>query len=158
MTQYERIRIFLLRISLGWLLFYAGITKVLDPQWSAEGYLRGAKTFSGFYAWLAEPGMLSLVNAINAWGLTLIGAALILGIFVRLSSILGAGLMILYYFPILQFPYPNQHSFVVDEHIAYATALLVLAALRAGRIWGLETWCANLPICSRYPRIRSWIG
>ena len=29
MTQYERISIFLLRISLGWLLFYAGITKVL---------------------------------------------------------------------------------------------------------------------------------
>jgi hypothetical protein len=40
----------------------------------------------------------------------------------------------------------------------YALALLVLAAFRAGRVWGLENWCANLPICSKYPKLWNWLG
>ncbi|MEK7508193.1 MAG: DoxX family protein [Patescibacteria group bacterium] len=158
MTQFQKITLFLLRISLGWLFFWAGITKVLNPAWSAAGYLQGAKTFTGFYKWLASPGMLPLTNFVNEWGLTLLGISLILGIGVRLSSIFGALLMFLYYLPILNFPYPNTHSFLVDEHIVYITALLFLAATRAGRVWGLEKWCSNLPICSKFPRLREWFG
>lgn len=142
-----------LRVALGWLFFYAGITKVLNPAWSAAGYLNGAKTFAGFYHFLAGPGVLPVTNFLNEWGLTLIGAALILGIAVRLAGTLGAAMMLLYYLPILDFPYPNAHAFLVDEHIVYAAALLLLAALRAGRVMGLENWCANLPICRRFPAL-----
>ena len=149
---------FLLRISLGWLMLYAGVTKIIDPAWSAAGYLRGAKTFPGFYDWLIQPSLLPTVNFINEWGLTLLGASLILGVFVRLSSVLGALLMILYYLPVLDFPYPNPHSYIVDEHIIYALALLYLAAVRAGRVWGLEGWCSRLPICSRFPAYRKLLG
>ena len=149
---------FLLRIGMGWLMFYAGITKVLNPAWSAQGYLKGAKTFPGFYQWLLQPDVLPIINFINEWGLTLLGVSLILGIGVRLSSIFGAVLMLLYYFPILDFPYPNPHSYIVDEHIIYALVLLLLAGLRAGRIWGLENWCTNLPICSTFPVLRRLIG
>ncbi|HEY4476012.1 MAG TPA: DoxX family membrane protein [Candidatus Paceibacterota bacterium] len=138
MTQFQKISLFLLRISMGWLMFYAGITKVLDPAWSAAGYLKGAKTFTEFYQWLTTSDLLPFTNFMNEWGLTLLGLSLILGLFVRLSSILGALLMLLYYFPILQFPYPNPHSFLVDEHIIYAAALLLLGSFRVGRIWGLE--------------------
>lgn len=158
MTQFQKISLFLLRILIGWLMFYAGITKVLNPEWSAEGYLKGAKTFASFYEWLTGPGILPVVNFVNEWGLTLLGISLILGIGVRLSSFLGAVLMLLYYFPILDFPYPSTHSFIVDEHIIYAAALLFLAALRAGRTWGLENWCSNLPICSKFPKLREWLG
>jgi thiosulfate dehydrogenase [quinone] large subunit len=158
MTPFQKITLFLLRLSLGWMMFYAGITKVLDPNWSAAGYLKGAKTFAGFYGWLASPGVLPVVNFVNEWGLTLLGVSLILGLGVRLSSILGAVLMLLYYVPIIDFPYPNPHSYIVDEHIIYAAALLLLAAFRAGRVWGLENWCANLPVCSRFPRLRGWLG
>lgn len=142
---------------MGWLFFYAGATKILDPSWSAAGYLQGAKTFPDFYHWLANPALLPLVNFVNEWGLTLIGAALILGIFTRLAGIFGAIIMILYYLP-LGFPYPNSHSLIVDEHIIYALALLLLGALEAGRVFGLEKWCAGLPICSKFPKIRNWIG
>ena len=158
MTQFQKISLFLLRISTGWLMFYAGITKVLNPEWSAAGYLRDAKTFVGFFQWLTNPGILPIVNFVNEWGLTLLGISLILGIGVRLSSILGAILMLFYYFPILDFPYPNPHSFLVDEHIIYAFVLLLFASLRAGRVWGLENWCSNLPICSKFPRLREWLG
>lgn len=139
-------------------MFYAGITKVLDPSWSAAGYLKGAKTFAGFYQWILQPNILPTINFINEWGLMLLGVSLILGIGVRLSSILGAILMLLYYFPVLQFPYPNPHSYIVDDHIIYALVLLFFASLRAGRIWGLENWCSSLPICSRFPRLRNWLG
>ena len=158
MTQFRKVSLFLLRVSLGWMMLYAGVTKIIDPQWSAEGYLKGAKTFAWFFESLTNPGILPLVNFLNEWGLTLLGLSLILGIGVRLSSVLGAGLMMLYYFPILDFPYPNPHSFIVDEHIIYAVALLVLASMRAGRVWGLENWCANLPICKKFPKLRSLIG
>lgn len=158
MTKLQKISLFLLRVTVGWMMFWAGITKVVDPAFSAAGYLKGAKTFVWFYQWLASPGIVPAVNFVNEWGLTLLGASLILGIGVRLSSMLGAALMLLYYFPILDFPYPNPHSFLVDEHIIYAACLLLFAALRAGRTWGLENWCSNLPICSKFPKLREWLG
>ena len=157
MTHTQKIALFLLRISLGWLFFYAGITKVLNPEWSAVGYLTKAKSFGWLFGWLATPSVLPIVNFVNEWGLVLLGVSLILGIGVRLSSILGAILMFLYYIP-LGFPHPNPHSFIVDEHVVYALALILFANLKAGRVWGLENWCSNLPICSRFPRLRSWIG
>ena len=158
MTKFQKLSLFFLRISLGWLMFYAGIVKVLNPEWSAAGYLKSAKTFVGFYQWLASPGVLPIINFLNEWGLTILGVSLILGIGVRLSSILGTALMLLYYFPVLDFSYPNPHSYLVDEHIIYALVLLLFASFRAGRIWGLENWCSNLPICSKFPRLRKWLG
>src|SRR3989344_1249606 len=122
----RKIVTFLLRVALGWLFFYAGITKILNPAWSAAGYLQGAKTFTGFYHWLIQPSILPVINFINEWGLLLIGISLLLGVFVRVSTSSGALLMILYYFPVLTFPYIGQNSFLVDEHIIYALALLLL--------------------------------
>jgi len=149
--------LFVLRLVTGWLMFYAGITKILDPNWSAVGYLKGARTFAGFYQWLAQPGLIGVVNFMNEWGLTILGVSLILGIGVRLSSILGAILMLLYYFPVADFPFV-EHGFIVDDHIIYAAVLAFLAAVRAGRYYGLENWCSNLPICSKFPKLRSWLG
>lgn len=157
MTKYQKITLTLLRLATGWLMFYAGVTKLLNPAWSAAGYLQNAKTFTGFYQWLTQPNILPIINFVNEWGLTLLGVSLILGVFVRLSSTLGAVLMVLYYFPVLEFP-RVAHGFLVDEHIIYALVLLVLAALRAGRVYGLENWCAKLPICSKFPRVRNWLG
>ena len=158
MTKGVQVSILLLRIAMGCLFFYAGITKIMNPDWSAAGYLGGAKTFSGLYAWFASAGNIDWVNFVNEWGLTLLGASLILGVGVRLSSILGVALMLLYYFPILQFPKVGTHSFIVDEHIVYALALVFFAAVRAGRYYGLEERCAKLPICSKFPRLRNWLG
>lgn len=151
MTSFQRISLFLLRLGLGWLFFYAGLTKLLNPSWSAAGYLGNAKTFPWLYEWLASPTVLPVTNFLNEWGLTLIGAALILGIAVRFSSILGAVMMFLYYLPTLDFPYPNAHALIVDEHIVYLFAFLVLAGFRAGHVWGLGAWCAKCPWVSKLP-------
>jgi|SRR3989344_2364782 len=157
MSQFQKVSMFLLRITMGWMFLYAGVKNMLNPNFSAAGYLAGAKTFTGFFHWLATPDILPIVNFINVWGLTLLGASLILGIAVKLSSKLGALLMILYWLP-LGVVYPNAHSLVVDDHIIYAAALLVLASMSAGRVWGLENWCSNLPICKRNPTFRKLLG
>lgn len=137
MNQSQTIALFLLRVSMGWLFFYAGITKILNPDWSAAGYLSGAKTFPDLFNFFLQPNILPIVNLANEWGLTLIGIALILGTFVRWASLAGVILMVLYYLPILDFPYPNAHSYIVDEHVIYMLALVVLAVFNAGQAWGL---------------------
>jgi thiosulfate dehydrogenase (quinone) large subunit len=133
----RKIILFLLRISLGWFMFYAGITKILNPSWSAEGYLRNAKLFTDFYGWLASPNIIGITNFLNAWGLTLLGVSLILGIFVKYSAALGAMLMLLYYLP-LGIIHPDTNSFIVDSHVIYALLLTYLSVSRSGKIWGID--------------------
>ena len=137
MTKLQRVSLFLLRVSLGWIFFWAGITKILKPAWSAAGYLQNAKTFPDLFQWFASPTMLPLTNLVTEWGLLLLGVSLILGVCIRWSAPAGIVLMILFYLPILQFPYPNVNSFIVDEHIIYIIALIILAVFKAGHYWGL---------------------
>ena len=123
---------------MGWLFFYAGITKILDPKWSAASTIKGAAILQGFYSWLLNPAILPAVNFINEWGLLLLGVSLILGFLVRPSAILGALLMALYYLAQLKFPHPSPYTYMVDEHIIYIFAVLYFAAARAGKIFGLD--------------------
>lgn len=132
--------LFLLRIAIGWLFFYAGITKVINSSWSAAGYLSNAQNFQSFYSWLALPSNIGWVNFLNEWGLTLIGVSLILGIFVRWSALAGILVMILYYLPILSFPHVGDHGYLVDEHIIYILVLLVLMLSQAGNTWGIDKY------------------
>ena len=134
----------IVRILLGWIFLYAGIVKVLDPTWSSGGYLKSAKTFTVLYAWFASPNIINITNWLNEWGLTLLGISLIFGVLVRLSSVLGALLMLLYYFPVLSFPYVGAHSFIVDEHIIYIVVLILMFSFRAGRIWGLDKYLVKI--------------
>ncbi|MBX4211800.1 MAG: DoxX family protein [Candidatus Yanofskybacteria bacterium] len=124
-----------LRISLGVMFLYAGLTKVLDPNWTSAGYLKAAKTFPDVYAWFASSGNIGWVDFINKWGLTAIGVALILGIYLRWASLAGSMLMALYYLPILDFPYVGDHSFIVDEHIIYMAGFCVLWCARTSEYW-----------------------
>ena len=143
MTKSQKLSILILRLSLGFLMFYAGITKVTDPSWSAAGYIKGAKAFSPIYNFLLNPSVLPVINFLNEWGLTLLGISLIFGVFVRPSSVLGIALMILYYLPILKFPYVGEHSYLVDDHIIYSAALFLLLVFKAGRIFGFDGWLSR---------------
>ncbi len=152
MLQSQKVSILLLRLTLGWLFFWAGITKVLNPDFSAAGYLGSAKTFSGFYDWLASPAVLPFTNFINEWGLTLIGVSLLIGVAMRYSAPLGALMMVLYYFPILDGLRPNSHAFIVDEHLIYAAGLLVIAQYGSSSAWCLGGYLGRLPILSRFAK------
>ena len=133
----------LTRVVLGIFFFYAGITKVVDSTWSAAGYIGAAKTFPNFYQLFLNPAVLPIVNFLNAWGLTILGVSLILGLFVRLSSVLGIVLMLLYYFAAGPFPHPNPNAWIVDQHIIYIVILLFFFAIRAGKYWGLDQFISR---------------
>ncbi len=155
MNVHQKVALFFIRIALGWLFFYAGIAKLLKPGWSAAFYLKDAHTLPGFYHALMNPSILPIINNVVTWGFVLLGISLIVGSFVRLSSYLGAVLMLLLYFPVLQFPYPNANSFIVDEHIVYAAVLIFLGTIRAGRYYGFDEAWARYPW---YARLRSIFG
>ena len=149
----KKLSMFMLRVATGWLMLYAGITKILDPEWSATGYLQYAKTFPDFFQWFLQPDILPITNFINEWGLTLLGVSLILGAAVRFSSVLGLLLMLLYYLPVLEFPYIAPYYYLIDDHIIYALVLGVLAAFQAGRVWGLDSF-----IMRKKKSWWNWIG
>lgn len=154
MSFYQKLALVFLRLTLGWIFLYAGISKFMTENWSAGGFLKGAKAFQGMYAYFADPSILPYVSAVNKWALLLLGLSLILGIFIRLSAPLGAILMVLYFLP-RGLPHPDATSYIVDSHWVYAAGLLILAAFHAGRVWGLATWCTKLPLCKKYPKIRA---
>lgn len=145
MGIFKKINFFLLRVSLGWVMFYAGITKILDPKWTAKGYIAGAKMFPTFYgSLLTNPTNLMIIDFLNKWGLTLIGVSLMLGFLVRFSSPFGAALMMLYYFPVLDFPYASgKNYYIVDFHIIFALTFIVLLIGDAGKYWGLDYYRAK---------------
>lgn len=142
MNNTKKIPLLILRLGMGWIVFYSGITKLLDPDWTAAGFLKGAKTFPALFQWFASPANIGWVNFLNEWALTLLGVSLILGIGVRLSSFLGIFLMILYYLPQLNFPLVG-HSYIVDNHILYMLIFLMFISFGAGRFWGLDYWLKN---------------
>jgi thiosulfate dehydrogenase [quinone] large subunit len=141
-----------LRLVMGWALLYPGInhlTGMAGFQKATAGMMAGAAStaanpFAGYFAMLQPyAGMLAWMNAL---GLALAGAALMLGAFVRLAGLAGAVMMLNYWAASL----PLEHSIVVDDHIVYALLLFGLGALGAGRILGLdavfeETRLADLP-------------
>jgi len=149
--------LFSLRIIMGWTFFYAGITKVIDPEWSVRGYLLHAipegnpftdlwMTMANDWAWLLTP--------MNQVGLTLIGIALILGLFVRFSAFWGAIMMLFYWIA----SYPFENSFLIDYHMVYVFLLFGLGAFGAGRILGLDHRLEKLDIVEQNPWLRLFLG
>ena len=88
-----------LRVAIGWHFLYEGLIKVVNPGWSAVGYLLDSKGWFApvFQAMAASPGVLSAVNFMNQWGLVFIGLGLVLGLFTRLAAWSGMLLLAFYY-------------------------------------------------------------
>jgi thiosulfate dehydrogenase [quinone] large subunit len=146
-----------LRLVMGWTLFYAGITKVLNPEWSAGGFLLHAipegNPFGGVWAAMANE-YLWLIDPLNAWGLTLVGLALLLGAAVRFSAFWGAVMMLFYWAASL----PLAHGIVVDDHIVYALLLFGLGAFGAGRIMGVDGYLEGLDVVENNRALRYLLG
>jgi uncharacterized membrane protein YphA (DoxX/SURF4 family) len=131
--NFHRILITILRVAIGWHFLYEGMSKVLQGDWSASGFLLNTSGFfSGFYHWLAgAPILLQTTDLLNMWGLVLIGLALFIGLFTRFVSLAGALLLTLYYFAYPPFGNPlmnasDGHLFIVDKLFIEAAVLLFL--------------------------------
>jgi thiosulfate dehydrogenase (quinone) large subunit len=161
-NPYQKALVFALRVSLGWMFLYAGMRQLTSSTWSAAQFLEGAQTFTPIYRWFMDPMILPIINFIVPWAHTLIGVSLLLGVTVRLSSAGGALLMMMYYFPRMDFPYVSGfNQFIVEYHLVYALVLLYLGAVKAGQVWGLEKWLETQPpvahYLQRHPGARAWL-
>lgn len=148
-TRFPRaamIAITVMRVFVGWHFLYEGIAKLTAPSWSAAGYLKQARgPFAGAFRWLAsQPNLLANADLITMWGLTLVGGLLILGLFTRLASLAGIGLILLFYLanpPFVGYFYsiPTEGSYlIVNKNLVELCALVVILLTGSGRFAGLD--------------------
>jgi len=132
-TFYSRLFVTILRVAIGWHFLYEGISKILQGNWTASGFLLNTSGFfSGFYHWIAgSSALLHISDFLNMYGLLLIGLALFIGIFSRYAALAGALLLTMYYFAYPPFGNPimnaaEGHLFIVDRLFIEASALIFL--------------------------------
>lgn len=137
-------------------MFADAYLMIINPKWSAAGFLGVAKTFPAFYAWFAQPANIWWVNPLNEYGILLIGIALLLGIAVRPAAWAGAFLMVVYYFPHYAYPFTVQYGWIVEEHVTMAAGFVVLALSPWAESMGFGAW-ARRSFLGRIPLLRSII-
>ncbi len=147
----------LLRYLIGWHILYEGIAKAINPQWSSLGFLQQSQgILSEFAQWLiSHPTLLSSVDFLNTWGLILIGLSLILGILVKPASLIGSGLIFVYYLHAV--PLVGVESalslegsdLIVNKTLIESAALSVLAFFPTSEVFGFDGLIAKLRTSKR---------
>ncbi|MBC7592841.1 MAG: DoxX family membrane protein [Kineosporiaceae bacterium] len=152
----------LLRIAFGLTFLWAFVDKLFGlgfatkaaDSWlnggsPTEGFLKfGAKgPFKGFYNSLAGD---TWVNVAFMVALLAIGAALTLGIGMRLAAI-GGAIMYVMMWTVALLPENNP---VIDDHILGAITVVVLALTMAGNTWGFGRMWSNTPLVKKYPLLK----
>ncbi|NUT98392.1 MAG: DoxX family membrane protein [Saccharothrix sp.] len=153
-----------LRIATGFVFLWAFFDKAFGLGYatkSANAWFGGGSPTKGFLSRVNVGPFESLFHDwAGAWwadllfmlGLFGIGAAVVLGIGLRVAAISGALMMLLMWaaeWPLAQMTSTGQPTMstnpVVDYHIVYAVALVAIAWTNAGDAWGLGRWWAGIP-------------
>lgn len=145
-SQLQRGALVALRMLIGWHFLYEGLAKMSNEYWTSAGYLAESEWwFQGiFLKMAANPTVLTAVDYLNIWGLTLIGIGLLFGLFTRVATVAGIALLALYYlatppFVGLTYGMPSEGSYlVVNKVLIELGALVVLLAFRTERILGID--------------------
>lgn len=141
--NWKKLVITVFRMALGWHFLFEGISKLFVVNWSAASFLsHSTGPFSGFYHWLgSSDAILNIIDPVNIAALILIGIGLFLGIAIRLSSLSGILLLVLYYFAYPPFggtllSGTEGNLFIVNRNLIEAVALAVLMFLPE-KGWGV---------------------
>jgi thiosulfate dehydrogenase [quinone] large subunit len=133
-------------------LFGLGFATAPEKAWllgssPTYGFLKFAATgaMGNFYHQLAGS---QVVDWLFMLGLLGVGMALMLGVLVRLLSIVGVVMMLLM-FTALSLPPTNNP--LVDEHIVYAIILFGICLVRPGEWLGLGKWWRTTTLVRGYP-------
>jgi len=156
-----------LRLATGFIFLWAFLDKTFGLGFStpaerawinggtpSQGFL-GSEAVSGplqpFFAGIASPA----TDILFMLGMLGIGLAVMLGIGLRVSAIAGAIIMVLMY--LAEWPFAANTAStnpLVDYHIIYALALIVVAATSAGDTWGFGRQWRALSIV----RSQAWLA
>ncbi len=146
LSRSPMIAITLLRVLVGWHFLFEGVAKLTSTTWSAAGYMKASRgPFANVFKWIAsQPHLLDNANLITMYGLAIVGALLILGLFTRLASLAGIGLILLFYLcnpPFVGYFYsiPTEGSYlIVNKNLVELSALVVILVTGSGRFAGLD--------------------
>lgn len=152
-----------LRIATGLLFLWAFADKTFGFGYatsSANAWINGGSPTKGF---LSGVDVGPFAGTLRSWagqpwadwlfmlGLLGVGAAVLLGIGLRVSAVAGTAMMLLMWaaeWPLDRFTEAGEATQstnpVIDYHIIYAIVLIVLAAVYAGNTWGLGRRWAHL--------------
>jgi thiosulfate dehydrogenase [quinone] large subunit len=159
LTRTQQTALVLLRTLIGWHFLYEGLVKLVWPAWtragvplgrfSAAGYLRSSTgPFADLFRALADVSWLPWIDLLMAWGLLLVGLALMLGLFTQLACAGALALLALFYLSWLPTrgvyePGTEGNYLLVNKNLVEAAAVFVVLAFRTGRIAGLDLLLAR---------------
>ena len=147
-----------IRLSLGWVFLWAFLDKTFGlghETAKADSWLEGGSPSNGFLSFATAGPFKGFYNDLagQTWvdwifmlGLLGIGAALILGVTMRLAAGAGVLMLVMMWTAVL----PPENNLFMDDHLVYALVLVLLALLHAGRPMGLGTWWEQQPIVRRF--------
>ncbi|HET9138505.1 hypothetical protein, partial [Actinophytocola sp.] len=146
----------LTRIALGFIFAWAFVDKLFGLGYATPekgAWINGGSPTKGFLGGVDHGPFQSLFNswAGDTWanwlfmlGLAGIGLALLTGVGLRIAAVSGSLMLLLMWaaeWPLAQHTATGELTRstnpLLDDHIIYALVLLTLAALYAGRYWGL---------------------
>ena len=135
-----------LRVLIGWHFLYEGISKLTNPYRSSAAFLLESKWILSGWAdsIVANPSLVTIVDFLNIWGLTVIGLGLMCGCLARWASIAGMVLLGLYYLvnpPFIGFQYsaPTEGSYlIVNKNLIEMAALYILIVFPTSTIIGID--------------------
>ncbi|MFB6285985.1 MAG: DoxX family protein [Candidatus Bipolaricaulia bacterium] len=153
-TTLAKFWMLLMRVALGALVLTVGVRLLTEGGWDAWVQIGGflPRTVEGpfagpFLALWESPVILFLV----IFGSIAVGAAMILGLFVRLAAIGGALMMITFYLSNI----PPQFGWV-NQQLIYFLVFALFPALGPGYHWGLDRFVR--PFEERFPFLRYLTG
>ncbi len=158
----------LLRLALGFVFFWAFADKLLALGFATgrgddgtvdvlgpDAWVSGGSPTSGFLAngtdgplagvFQAMAGV-AVVDWLFMLGMLGVGAALLLGVALRIAAVAGATQMLL-----IRAGTAPENNPLIDQHVIYALALFAVAAAAAGDRWGLGTVWRRSRLVRRFP-------
>ena len=163
----QRYALAVLRLATGFIFLWAFLDKTFGLGFStpaerawinggspSQGFL-GSDAVTGplqpFFAGIASPAS----DVLFMLGMIGIGLAVMLGIGLRVSAVAGTVILVLMY--LAEWPFAantGSTNPLVDYHIIYALALIVIAATAAGDTWGFGAQWRALPVV----RTQAWLS
>jgi hypothetical protein len=116
--------------------------KLVSPTWTSLLYLQNS---TGIFRWISEhESLVRVIDHLNIWGLILIGAALVLGVFEKLAARLGILLLAMYYLAapplnLLRYNVTGEgQGFIVNATLIELAVLVVLLLMPTGDYFGIS--------------------
>ncbi|MFB6188672.1 MAG: DoxX family protein [Halapricum sp.] len=146
-----------LRVVVGWWLFHAGLTKLLEDGLSftyGPIFLKGMHGtalgpipvwMGNNLAWLIEPGV--------PLGETLIGLGLMVGLLVRLAAFFGTMFMTLFWVGNADFAHG-----LVSSDLLGLMLFVTMIVLATGRYFGLDAIVEKTEFVQNHPRLKYILG